>query len=809
MPEHPQLSRMRALISSVLLVLSVSGCASLSLLQRPAPPPAAEPVVVARPQWEAPTPAGVASSSEEQVERLLRLSRVWHAVRWFHPDIADAPGAWDTAYLKVIDRARTAESDAAFAQAVQGLLSELRDAESRVVRDSSSRRMPRAAIMQAPAPGTVLDLRVPATLDSLRAAPPPAGVRMADLRSTDGVVHRRVARAAVATSDVSAGSAPIAAGELSWLLTTEHLYRPVSPPAASTDDGRRGARTTSPIAVLLVDDDTRVPAPLMALHALNEAVIVSAGSGLVNTDADVLHLPLGNQYYARVRLSDVLMFNGSASASVADTTVPTMDNASRAAVVETARQIASGSTPLPRDRRASDSFAKSSTVSRLITRASVMESAAAVEEGAYPSHPERLLAVTQLWGTVRTYNPYIPIADELWDDAFRRTVTAVERARNAREYADAMIRFAAAMDGAQVEVSVPDHPEFWSRAGRVPFGIRMAQRRFFVTVIDDSARARSGVNPGDELLSIGGETIDKRLERWRPLMPSSNPWSRDAAMTRWLEHGPQLVKSTYRVRTPSGVIQDVEFQYSGTPTIQTGLAATSHPEHVRTEVESMTGGIVRVRPVRGRGTPVPGMATPLALPPSVAEAQGIIVDLLSAPSEALQSWLAGSPLDAIANAYAREERAILHEPPQWSLLTPETDPARNFARRLHAITSPATAGMGYTGPVAIVIDATTRGEGELLALRLMAGGRNRVLLGSPTAGAVGERAMISLAGGIRVWYPVSDIRQSDGRLIQRLGIQPTISAQPTVTGIRNGQDDVLLAAQRWLAQQLTPNARRR
>lgn len=802
---------MRTPISTVLFAWLLSGCASFPLLQRPAPPPPPAPVVV-RPQWEAPSPAAVAASDDEQVERLLRLSRVWHAVRWFHPDIADAPGAWDTAYLKVIDRARGAGSDAEFAQAVQAMLAELRDAESRVVRDSAGRRLPRAAIMQAPAPGTVLDLRVAATLDSLRASPPPSGVRVADLRATDGIVHRRVGRAAVATGDLTGSEAVPSAGELSWLLTTEHVHRvapfPVTPPSES----RRGQRSASPIAVIIVDDDTRVPAPLMALHALGEVVIISAGSGLVNTDADVLHLPLGSQYFARVRLSDVLLFNGHPSPSVADTTVPTTDAASRAAVASVAQQIASGAVAAPRARRASDAIPGSTTVttaSRLITRASVVDAGQMGASPSYPSLPERLLAVTQLWGTVRTFNPYIPIADELWDDAFRRTVGAVERARNAREYADAMIRFASAMDGAQVEVSVPDHPEFWTRAGRVPFRIRMAERRWFVSAIDDSARSRSGVNSGDEVVTIGGEPIDKRLDRWRPLMPSSNPWSRDAAMTVWLEHGPQLVKSTYRMRAASGAIRDVEFQYSSAPTIQTGTVGVTAPVAVRTEVEAMAGGIVRIVPSVARELRTPGAGTTPTLPSTVAQAQGIIVDLRDAPSASLLPWLAGSILDAVPNAYAREERAILHEPPQWSLLTPETDPARNFARRLHAITEAAPLAQSYAGPVAILIDATTRGDAELLALRLMAGGRNRVLVGSPTAGAVGERATIALAGGIRVMYPVSDIRQSDGRLIQRLGLQPTISAALTANGVRNGQDDVVLAAQRWLSQQLAQSARRR
>jgi C-terminal processing protease CtpA/Prc len=81
-----------------------------------------------------------------------------------------------------------------------------------------------------------------------------------------------------------------------------------------------------------------------------------------------------------------------------------------------------------------------------------------------------------------------------------------------------------------------------------------------------------------------------------------------------------------------------------------------------------------------------------------------------------------------------------------------------------------------------------------------------VLVGTPTAGAVGEVRTLALPGGVRVSFPVAEVRHPDGAFIQRLGLTPSVSARPTVTGVRNGRDEVLEAAQRWITQQLAPPA---
>ena len=71
-------------------------------------------------------------------------------------------------------------------------------------------------------------------------------------------------------------------------------------------------------------------------------------------------------------------------------------------------------------------------------------------------------------------------------------------------------------------------------------------------------------------------------------------------------------------------------------------------------------------------------------------------------------------------------------------------------------------------------------------------------IGTPTNGANGDVTNLSLPGGIYVRFSGHDVRHADGRQLQRLGIQPTVRIEPTVAGVREGRDEVLEAAIKFL-----------
>src|SRR5205823_1984857 len=79
----------------------------------------------------------------------------------------------------------------------------------------------------------------------------------------------------------------------------------------------------------------------------------------------------------------------------------------------------------------------------------------------------------------------------------------------------------------------------------------------------------------------------------------------------------------------------------------------------------------------------------------------------------------------------------------------------------------------YAGRVMMLIDEFAISQSEHSGLFFEAA-TNITYVGSPTAGANGDVTMLSLPGGIYVSFSGHDVRHSDGRQLQRIGLQPDI-----------------------------------
>ena len=77
-------------------------------------------------------------------------------------------------------------------------------------------------------------------------------------------------------------------------------------------------------------------------------------------------------------------------------------------------------------------------------------------------------------------------------------------------------------------------------------------------------------------------------------------------------------------------------------------------------------------------------------------------------------------------------------------------------------------------------------------------GLNAMTLGLAGAWAPKVRANLVLPGGIYVSFSGHSVSHADGRQLQRVGVQPHIKAEPTLKGVREGRDEVLEAAVKFL-----------
>jgi C-terminal processing protease CtpA/Prc len=101
------------------------------------------------------------------------------------------------------------------------------------------------------------------------------------------------------------------------------------------------------------------------------------------------------------------------------------------------------------------------------------------------------------------------------------------------------------------------------------------------------------------------------------------------------------------------------------------------------------------------------------------------------------------------------------------------------------------------------VDERTIGAGEQTALLFEAANKTE-FIGTPTAGANTALTNFTVPGAITISLSGEDIRHANGGKLQRMGIQPNVSASATLTGIRTGKDEVLEKALEYLSPKV-PN----
>ena len=134
--------------------------------------------------------------------------------------------------------------------------------------------------------------------------------------------------------------------------------------------------------------------------------------------------------------------------------------------------------------------------------------------------------------------------------------------------------------------------------------------------------------------------------------------------------------------------------------------------------------------------------------------------------------------------------------PQLAFEESEMQTTYSFAQAL-----PKTDRAIYSGRTVMLIDERTLSQAEWTGLRFEAANGTK-FVGSNSAGAVGDKAIVVLPGDINLTFTGYDVRHVDGRPVQGIGLVPDVRVEPTLAGIRAGRDEVLERALAYLQQEL-------
>ncbi len=96
----------------------------------------------------------------------------------------------------------------------------------------------------------------------------------------------------------------------------------------------------------------------------------------------------------------------------------------------------------------------------------------------------------------------------------------------------------------------------------------------------------------------------------------------------------------------------------------------------------------------------------------------------------------------------------------------------------------------YNGKVIILMNECTQSVLETMVMSFM-DAPNATVIGTPSAGANGNKMDITLPGGIQTSISGLAVTYMDGSQTQRIGLKPDITVKQTVKGIAEGKDEVI------------------
>jgi C-terminal processing protease CtpA/Prc len=710
----------------------------------------------------------------QEVDRLVHLAKLWGTVRFLHPYLAYKEIDWEEALVKAIPAVRSARTPREYADAVQSMLGALGDPATRV-RPVPAPPAPEEQSRKPPPLYRWLDAST--LLVHLR--PDLDNMPSADLEAAFKKLGEELPRASRVILDIRSlwglrFQPEYALRQFNSLLVS----RPVDPPAQrfvfhsgyrTQVDGPGGyfsgfqtpavdrllpePGTTPRRVVFLVNADTRVPPVAAALQASGDGAIVSEGP---LSDAQLVRqqeIDLGEGFQAWVRTSEVLPrpgWNGlHADAEAAG------DDAMTAAALRLLQQ--------PSQPPAGPVAALPELSWRPDPRRDGMTE---------PSLEYRLLAVIKLWNVFHYFFPSLALTDGDWDAALPEFLARMERVKDGREYALAVAEMAARADDGHVSLYGNPTLDALYGAKPAPVAVRWIEGAWVIVQVGEPVKG-SGAQVGDVILTLDGRPVAEREAELRRHFAASTEAGMRRKIADRLLSGPDGSELVLTVRGRGDRIREVRLRRQDW---KPGFAGET--------VRILPGNLGYVDLNRLR---IPEVD---ALFEKVKDTRALILDMRGYPNGT--AWFLAPRL----NTRGAELGALFRRPWVSGLENGLEQAVLSQAQRIPPSDAPK-----YARPTVMLIDERTVSQAEHTGLFLeMSNGTKFV--GTPTAGANGDITHLFLPGFASVRFSGAEVRHADGRQLQRIGLVPDVPVAPTIQGIRDGKDEVLDRAVRYLNQEL-------
>jgi C-terminal processing protease CtpA/Prc len=404
----------------------------------------------------------------------------------------------------------------------------------------------------------------------------------------------------------------------------------------------------------------------------------------------------------------------------------------------------------------------------------------AYADAGYPTVEYRILAAYKVWAVFHYFFAYRDLMDEDWDDLLPVYLPKFIAAKDAREYNLTIAELLTHVADSHASVESKTLAEYFGVASP-GLRLRLIEKQPVITQVLDPEAVKAGVHPGDIVKRVDGETIFDRFKRQAQYVAASTPQALGAAVITHILNGPEASTAALTLEDATGSRKEVSVRRStsffNSPVMQRGGEA----------VKLLPGSIGYVDLERLKAADVDGIFE------KFRAAKAIVFD-------------GRGPADNIAGELAgrlTEERdapaAVFTGPLTMNPDVPRSGMATHTASYFFVQSIPNSSQWKYKNKTVMLVDERTIDQAEHIGLFLEAANKT-AFIGLPSAGADGDVNEFAVPGGVTIRFSARDVRHANGGKLQRLGLQPSVSASPTIKGVRDGRDEVLDKTLEYLAK---------
>jgi len=375
----------------------------------------------------------------------------------------------------------------------------------------------------------------------------------------------------------------------------------------------------------------------------------------------------------------------------------------------------------------------------------------------------RLLGLFRLWNAVNYYFPHLDVLDVQWNDLLAEFVPRMLAVTDRLSYELTIAAMARHMHDAHVRFTgtMIHHVEL--------FGPHMVPALFVAA--EGYIVVYQGLYPlqtGDVIRSINGRDIDEIVEEARQYLSYPN----DEKLLAYFTRRHRMLRSRTRDINIGVRRGGVEMTLAAEGTFQEIRNISTAISH---ELLDNNIGLINFE----YANDIHGIMR------EFATTDGLIIDLRQPPHPDF--------------VFLDLRQYFMEEPLPFAYVSmpSNTHPGERFDTIINQYIPRSPYAFTYERPVAVLINEVTMSHLEWVTMALRTA-PNVTVIGPFSMGSNGNTTSLPLPGGITIFFTSLGVYTPEGGQTHRIGLTPDIRVDPSVEGIKEGRDEIMEAAIRFI-----------